>query len=87
MVIMEMSLKNLLSGEEIDHRDFLDRADILRSLGKTVMISSYTRFDRVTTSLRRYTQNWLALAAGVPTLRSIPRYAYSQRGRISFRAG
>ncbi len=71
VVIMEMTLKNLLSGESIDHRDFLDRADILHSLGKTVMISSYTRFDRVTTSLRRYTQNWLALAAGVPTLRSI----------------
>jgi hypothetical protein len=71
VVIMEMSLKNLASGEVIDHQDFLDRADILRSLGKTVMISSYTRFDRVTTSLRRYTENWLALAAGVPTLRSI----------------
>lgn len=71
VVIVEITLKNLLSGEAIDHRDFLDRVDILRSLGKTVMISNYTRFDRVTASLRRYTQNWLALAAGVPTLRSI----------------
>jgi len=70
-VLMEMTLKNLMSGEAIDHRDFLARAGILGALGKTVMISSYTRFDRVTTYLRQYTQNCIGMAAGIPTLRAI----------------
>lgn len=71
VVLMEMTLKNLMSGETIDHRDFLARADILGALGKTVMISSYTRFDRVTTYLREYTQNWIGMVVGIPTLRAI----------------
>jgi hypothetical protein len=70
-VLMEMTLNNLLSGPTIDHRDFLARAAILCALDKTVMISNYTRFDRVTTYLRQYTQNCIALVVGIPTLRGI----------------
>ena len=70
-VLMEMTLNNLLSGPTIDHRDFLARATILCALDKTVMISNYTRFDRVTTYLRQYTQNCIALVVGIPTLRGI----------------
>ena len=51
VVLMEMTLKNLMGGRTVDHADFLARADILRTLGKTVMISNYTRFDRVTAYL------------------------------------
>jgi hypothetical protein len=71
VVLLEMTLNNLMSGQTIDHQDFLDRADILGALAKTVMISSYTRFDCVTTYLRQYTQNWIGLVVGVPTLRAI----------------
>jgi len=70
-VLMEMTLNNLLSGPMIDHQDFLARAAILCALDKTVMISNYTRFDRVTTYLRQYTQNCIALVVGIPTLRGI----------------
>jgi len=70
-VIMEMTLNNLMSGQSIDHRDFLARADILGALGKMVLISSQTRFDTVTTYLRQYTGNWIAFVVGVPTLRAI----------------
>ena len=70
-VLMEMTLNNLLSGPTIDHQDFLARAAILCALDKTVMISNYTRFDRVTTYLRQYTQNCIALVVGIPTLRGI----------------
>jgi len=70
-VLMEMTLNNLLSGPSIDHRDFLARAATLSALDKTVMISNYTRFDRVTTYLRQYTQNCIALVVGIPTLRGI----------------
>ena len=71
VVIMEMTLNNLMSEKVIDHQDFLDRADILGELGKMVMISNYTTFDRVTTYMRQYTQNWIGMVAGIPTLREI----------------
>ena len=71
VVIMEMTLNNLMSEKVIDHQDFLARVDILGKLGKMVMISNYTTFDRVTSYLRQYTQNWIGMAAGIPTLREI----------------
>ena len=43
---MEMTLNNLMSAQTIDHQDFLDRVDLLGALGKTVMISNYTRFEQ-----------------------------------------
>ncbi len=69
--MMEMTLSNLTTGQTINHRDFLDRVDTLSALGKTVMISNYTRFDRVTSYLRKYTQNWIAMVMGVPILQEI----------------
>src|SRR4051794_3809829 len=77
-VLMEMTLNNLMSGPVIDHQDFLARADILGALDKTVMISNYTRFDGVTTYLRQYTQNWIGMVVGVPTLRAIFEEKYYQ---------
>ena len=69
VVLMEMTLRNLLSlNEKVEHEDFLARADMLGALGKTVMISNYSRFHNVTTYLRRYTHNRVVMALGVPTL-------------------
>jgi hypothetical protein len=82
--LMEMTLNNLMSGRAIDHQDFLARVDILGALNKTVMISNYSRFDRVTGYLRNYTQNWIAMVVGVPTLREIfePKYYAELEGGI-----
>jgi len=71
VILMEITLHNLMSGPGIDHQDFLARADILGSLQKTVMISNYTTFDRVTSYLRHYTPNGIAMVVGVPTLQAI----------------
>jgi hypothetical protein len=57
--------------QAIDHQDFLARVDILAALGKMVMVSNYTRFDKVTSYLRHYTQNCIGMAMGVPTLREV----------------
>ena len=40
-VLFEITLSNLSSEGEIDEQDFLDRADILCSIGQTVLISNY----------------------------------------------
>jgi hypothetical protein len=68
-VLMEMTLRNLLRmGEKVEHEDFLARVETLRALGKTVMVSNYSRFHTVTGYLRRYTPEWLVMALGLPTL-------------------
>ena len=71
VVLMEMTLSNLNTGQKIDHSDFLARVDLLGALGKLVMVSNYTRFDGVTSYLRKSTPDWIAMVIGVPTLREI----------------
>ena len=71
VVVMGMTLQDLGTGPGIDRRDFLDRADMLGALGKTVMVSNLPRFDSVTSLLRRYTPQWLGFVMGVPTLRAV----------------
>jgi hypothetical protein len=70
-VLMEMTLRNLLSEGAVDHKDFLQRVDVLSALGKTVLISNYARYYRLVAYLSRYTQKSIALALGVPSLREI----------------
>jgi len=71
VVLMEMTLKNLTEGGVIDHRDFLDRVDLLGSLGKTVLISNYGEYYRLAAYLFRYTKKMIGVAMGVPTLREL----------------
>jgi hypothetical protein len=72
VVLMEMTLRNLMAlDERVDHADFLARMDTLRELGKTVMISNYSRFHNVTSYLRRYTKERIGMVLGVPTLSQI----------------
>ena len=48
LTIMEMTLKSLTEGNAIDYRDFLDRVDILGTLGKTVnLVSDFLEYYRV----------------------------------------
>jgi hypothetical protein len=69
VVLMEMTLRNLQSlGERVVHEDFLARVDVLRGLGRTVMVTNYSRFHNVTTYLRRYTHERIGIVIGVPTL-------------------
>ena len=84
VVLMEMTLSNLNTGQNIDHSDFLARVDLLGALGKLVMVSNYTRFDGVTSYLRKSTSGWIAMVIGVPTLREIfeAKYYADLRGGI-----
>ncbi len=77
VVLMEMTLRNLLTlGEEIEHADFLARADMLGALRRTVMISNYSRFHNVTGYLRRYTQSRIGMVLGVPTMAQLIEEKY-----------
>ena len=83
-IVMEMSLRNLLAENRIDHADFLARADILCALGKNVMITSFAHYYPLAAFLRRYTDQPIVFALGVPNLREIvdERYYSDLEGGI-----
>jgi len=68
VVLMEMTLENLFAGGKVDHADFLARVDILRALGRTVLISKFREYYRLAGYLFRYTNKGIGLVMGVPSL-------------------
>jgi hypothetical protein len=69
--VFEMTLRNLGDVEGIDPQDFLERADILATLGRPVLVSSYGEHHRLAAFLFRHTQKLVGLVMGVPTLRDL----------------
>ena len=67
-VVFEITLSNLRSEGEIDERDFLDRAELLCSLGQTVMISNFQEYFKVVEYFSNYTKARMGLAMGVNNL-------------------
>jgi len=76
VVLMEMTLENLLAGGQLDHADFLARVDILRALGRTVLISKFGEYYRLAGYLFRYTNKPIGLVMGVPSLIEILNEKY-----------
>ncbi|MCB0488024.1 MAG: TonB-dependent receptor [Cyclobacteriaceae bacterium] len=56
LVLTELTLNDLSADGTIDEKDFLYRADIICSLGQTVMISNYFEYYRVANYLSRVTK-------------------------------
>lgn len=67
-VLMEITMKNLLSSGQLDLRDFLDRVDLLGAIGRTVLISNYGEYYRLVNYLTRYTDRLIGLPLGVPAM-------------------
>jgi hypothetical protein len=70
-IILEITMRNLMSGGELDLQDFLDRVDMLGALGQTVLISNYGEFYRLIQYLRRYTDRAIGMPLGIPSLHEI----------------
>jgi len=68
LVVFEITLSNLRSEGEIDERDFMDRAELLCSLGQTVMISNFQEYYKVVEYFSAYTKARMGLAMGVNNL-------------------
>lgn len=68
LVIFEITLSNLRSDGEIDEKDFMDRAELLCSLGQTVMISNFQEYYKVVEYFSKYTKARMGLAMGVNNL-------------------
>lgn len=67
-VVFEITLSNLKAEGEIDERDFLDRAELLCSLGQTVMISNFQEYFKVVEYFSNYTKARMGLTMGVNNL-------------------
>jgi hypothetical protein len=89
LVILEMTLRDLTVEQQIDHADFLSRADALGALGHHVLISRFGPYYALSQYLRRCTTRPIGLAMGVPTLGKIAdeRFYQDLRGGLLESAG
>ncbi len=76
--VCEISTNNLLRGSVIDHVDFLDRADALQALGKTVLISRCPEFHKIATYLNRYTNQPIAISLSIGLLNELFKEKWSE---------
>jgi len=67
-IIFEITLTNLRSEGEINERDFLDRAELLCSLGQTVMITNFQKYYKLVEYFAQFTKARMGLAMGVYNL-------------------
>jgi hypothetical protein len=68
IVIFEITLSNLRASGEIDEQDFMDRAELLCSLGHTVMISKFQEYYKLVEYFNNYTKARIGLTMGVNNL-------------------
>lgn len=68
IVVFEITLSNLKASGEIDEQDFMDRAELLCSLGHTVLISKFKEYYRLVEYFNNYTKAKIGLTMGVNNL-------------------
>jgi len=64
-IIFEITLTNLSAEGRIDERDFLDRAELLCSLGQNVMITNFQEYYKLVEYFSEFTKARIGLAMGV----------------------
>ena len=67
-IIFEITLSNLRAEGEINERDFLDRAELLCSLGQNVMITNFKEYFKLVEYFSEFTKARMGLAMGVYNL-------------------
>lgn len=80
-ILFEITLSNLIASSlqgELDERDFLDRADIIGSLGYNVIISNFSEYYKLVDYFSKFTRNQtkIGLAMGVNNLLEIFKENY-----------
>lgn len=65
LVVAEITLNELYTGNDDADSDFLARVDLLNELGFSVLISDYLRFFRLRSWIRRYTPNRIGIMLSV----------------------
>lgn len=76
--LCEISIHNLLRGQSIDPVDFIDRADALQALGKTVLISRCAEFHRISAFLNRCTKKSVGIILSIGLLNELFKPKWSE---------
>jgi hypothetical protein len=70
--LMELTMHKLMAFDgEVEPKDFLARADLLASTGRTVLVSDFFEYHRLATYLSKYTKEKIALTMGAGSLMEI----------------
>ncbi len=69
--IMELTMRNLQTDGEVNHKDFLDRIETLCGLGQYVLVSNFLYFYSLKTFFRQYTQEPMAIVIGASHLERV----------------
>ena len=88
VVVAELTLQSLKErnadeAAEIDEKDFLDRVDILCSLGQTVMISNFHEYYKLVAYLSKITKLKMGVVLGYPNL----EYIFSEEHYVDLPGG
>jgi len=77
--LCEISMNNLLREEgAVDHLAFLDRADALQALGKTVLVSRCPEFHRIATYLSLNTTSPIGIVLSIGLLNELFKEKWSE---------
>lgn len=76
--LCEVSMANLLRDGGIDPVGFIDRADALQALGKTVLISRCPEFHRIAAYLDRYTNCPIGIVLSIGLLNELFKPKWSE---------
>jgi hypothetical protein len=76
--LCEISVHNLLRGRGVDPVDFLDRADALQALGKTVLLSRCAEFHRIAAFLHRSTGKPIGIILSIGLLNELFKAKWSE---------
>ncbi len=77
--LCEISIHNLLRDSGVDPVDFLDRADALQALGKTVLLSRLAEFHRIAAFLHRYTHKPVGIILSIGLLNELFKPKWSEK--------
>lgn len=84
VLLTELTLNDLSSGGKIDERDFLHRADIICSLGQSVLISNYFEYYRLVDYLSRITKGKkIGIIMGIHALQKV----FEEKTYVNIRGG
>lgn len=67
-VLFEITLNNLTASGNVDEQDFLDRADILCSLGQTVLVSNFSQYYKLVEYFATHSSKRMGIILGANML-------------------
>ena len=80
----ELSLNNILSKGKVDEQDFLNRVDMLVSIGQNVMISDLPEYYKLVDFFSQFKMKKLRIVMGIPTFEKVlnKKYYTALRGGV-----